>query len=96
MSILQDHFTALMIASYHGKSDVVKKLLEAGANPDIQDDVCYKSCSFVLSSNCNKLTLLIDKFHTFRELSTVMKSTSQIKCAKHVSLWHVRVPYYVS
>ena len=47
MFILQNHHTVLMVASYHGKSDVVKKLLEAGANPDIQDDVCYKSCSFV-------------------------------------------------
>ena len=41
LHILQDHFTALMTASYQGHSAVVKKLLEAGANSDIQDDVCY-------------------------------------------------------
>ena len=86
-----------MAASYQGHSDVVEKLLEAGANPDIQDDVCYTSCSFVLVSNSNKLTLQINKFFdTFRELSTVMKSTPQIKCAVHVSVWYVHVPYYAS
>ena len=62
MFILQSHHTALVFASYQGHSAVVKKLLEAGANPDIQDDVCYTLCSFVLVSNCNKLTLLINKF----------------------------------
>ena len=48
MFILQNHHTALVVASYHDHSAVVKKLLEAGANPDIQDDVCYALCSFIL------------------------------------------------
>ena len=47
MFILQNHHTALVVASYYGHSAVVKKLLEAGANPDIQDDVCYALFSFV-------------------------------------------------
>ena len=62
MFILQNHHTALVAASYQGHSAVVKKLLEAGANPDIQDNVCYTLCSFVLVWNCKKLTLPIDKF----------------------------------
>ena len=33
--------TALTIASYHGKIEVVKELLTVGALTDIQDDVCH-------------------------------------------------------
>ena len=40
MSPLQGLFTALVYASYHGKIEVVKELLEAGAHTDIQDNVC--------------------------------------------------------
>ena len=55
MFILQNHHTALVFASYQGHSAVVKKLLEAGANPDIQDDVCYTLCSSVRLRNCKKI-----------------------------------------
>ena len=40
-SLPQDQDTALTIASYHGKIQVVKELLAAGALTDIQDNVCH-------------------------------------------------------
>ena len=41
LSLPQNQDTALTIASYHGKNEVVKELLAAGAHTDIQDDVCH-------------------------------------------------------
>ena len=41
LSLPQDQDTALTIASYHGKIEIVKELLTAGALTDIQDDVCH-------------------------------------------------------
>ena len=40
-SLPQDQDTALTIASYHGKIEVVKQLLAAGALTDIQAYVCH-------------------------------------------------------
>ena len=40
-SLPQDQDTALTIASYHGKTEVVMELLAAGALTDIQDNVCH-------------------------------------------------------
>ena len=41
MSIItQDGDTALMIAAQEGKTEVVSLLLKAGANIDLQDEVC--------------------------------------------------------
>ena len=36
----QNQDTALTIASYHGKVEVVKELLAAGAHTDLQANVC--------------------------------------------------------
>ena len=41
LSLPQDHDTALTIASYNGKTEVVKELLAAGALTYIQADVCH-------------------------------------------------------
>ena len=40
-SLPQNQDTALTIASYYGKSEVVKELLTAGALTDIQANVCH-------------------------------------------------------
>ena len=54
--------TALLKACSYGQMDVVKVLLEAGADPTIVDDVHYSSLHAAVDGRCNKDTLraLID------------------------------------
>ena len=44
---MQDGMTALAWAAYHGHKQIVSILLNAGANPDIQDQVAsyHSVCS---------------------------------------------------
>ena len=50
----QDQDTALTIASYHGKVEVVKVLLAAGAHTDLQANVrtAYETCDNILEVYC--------------------------------------------
>ena len=49
MSIItQDGYTALMLASRNGKTEIVDQLINAGATLDLQNDVCI-SCYVVVS-----------------------------------------------
>ena len=44
--ITQDGWSALMFAAREGKTEVVVELVKAGANVDMQDNVCqYSTCT---------------------------------------------------
>ena len=57
LSSLQDGWSSLMLASHYGHHEVVKVLLSAGANVDLQDEVSSTSPSRVPTVTCPDVML---------------------------------------
>ena len=51
---MKDEETALMMAAQGGHVEVVKALIEAGADVNLSKRVCYLGMAYVSTSSCNR------------------------------------------